>query len=194
MYFKKSEGVTHIWTTRDSEESIIFIKFLMCCYSHYLYGPVFPTAPPPPPQVAKNGVTWHLTLPFRSQTCWNNLKTYTESSFSVNSSDINFSSLGLSWDKKSPLKAAKNYSRRFCQFLRPESFSRTVFLSPRNENSKYAFRIVFACLWTKWQRQMSGNTIFCYLGRGWRCWGKNWSIEVVGITTHLEFNEILISS
>jgi hypothetical protein len=44
---KKSESVTHILVTGDSEESLIFVKFMNCCYFHYLYGPICPTAPPP---------------------------------------------------------------------------------------------------------------------------------------------------
>ncbi len=43
---KKSENVIQIWVARGSEESIIFIKFMKCCYFHYLYGLIGPTAPP----------------------------------------------------------------------------------------------------------------------------------------------------
>ncbi len=63
MCKKKSESVTHIRVTGGSEESIIMIKFIRCCYSHYSVGPFVSKHPPPPPD-EENGVARCFALPF----------------------------------------------------------------------------------------------------------------------------------
>jgi hypothetical protein len=45
---KKSESVTNICVTGGSEESIIYIIFLKCCYSHSSVVTWVSFAPPPP--------------------------------------------------------------------------------------------------------------------------------------------------
>ncbi len=91
MFLKKPEGETHTWATRGSEESIIFIKFQECCYSHYLCRPICRTLPtPPPPRL------WKIVLPDIFCCCFihicarTTLKTCSESSFPGGSVDTSF--------------------------------------------------------------------------------------------------------
>ncbi len=52
---KKKSG--SVWVPGGSEESKIFIKFINCCYLHYLFGPICPTIPPSPTRL------WKIVLP-----------------------------------------------------------------------------------------------------------------------------------
>ncbi len=45
---KTSESVTYIWVTGGSKESRFYIKFIQCCYSHYLCDPYVSHSPPNP--------------------------------------------------------------------------------------------------------------------------------------------------
>jgi hypothetical protein len=67
-YKKKSESETHIWATRDSEESVICIKLMKFCYIHYLCGSICPTVPPSL-KALENDVAGLFALLFHSQLC-----------------------------------------------------------------------------------------------------------------------------
>jgi hypothetical protein len=87
MCKKKSESVTRIWVTEGSEESIIFIKFLKCCYFHYPLWANLSHSAPSSHKALENGVAHR----YARKILW----AYSESSFPENSNDTNFSSLGL---------------------------------------------------------------------------------------------------
>jgi hypothetical protein len=80
MCKKKSESVAHIWITGGCEESIIFIKFIKCCYFHYLCGPIYPRGLPFPHKALENGIARRFALPFCSQTCKKDFKDISEKS------------------------------------------------------------------------------------------------------------------
>jgi hypothetical protein len=118
--------VTHIWTTRGSEESVIFIKFTKCCYSHSLCGPICPTAPPPP-RMCKMMLLVFLRCHFVHRYDRTILKIYSESSFQGDSNDTNFSSLGLSCVNNRHFKPHKIIQEVSACFSRQKAF-RKLFL------------------------------------------------------------------
>ncbi len=57
------------WVTGGSEKSSIYIKFLNCCYPHYLFDPYLSHSTPlSPSKAAKNSYAEYFVTPFHSQT------------------------------------------------------------------------------------------------------------------------------
>jgi hypothetical protein len=159
-----------MWVPRGSEESIIFIRFIVL---------LFPPPQCPPPQkkkVVENGVAGQFCIAVLFTGMLKNCKKHSESSFLGGFDDGSFSSIGISWTDNRHLKPQKIIKR----FLVLLSFLWIVFAFSKghystqnrsrklkfislemhgNGDSEYVFKTVIAYLRIKQQNETSNQFI-----------------------------------